>query len=233
MLTSEGELGIDVRLLDGEWVITEVTPGSAAADAGLRVGYLLESIDGRTVDEIAASGPSMPPRHERGVRSGKMIRVQSALYGDPGVTVGVGYRDDADRPMQADLTFRQRAAQAWSQEMVPGAPPAYTTIEVDVLEGDIGYLRFDAFGHGMLEPLLEAIDTLQSAPGLIIDLRGNEGGVFEVRKPLIERLVAERELIWTYRWRYSQEDVFATPAEVTYDGTLVVLIDVVSMSSAE
>ena len=44
VLTSEGELGIDVRLLDDEWVITEVKPGSPADEAGLRVGYLLESV---------------------------------------------------------------------------------------------------------------------------------------------------------------------------------------------
>ena len=38
-LTSAGELGIDVRFLNGEWVITEVRLGSTAAEVGLRPGY--------------------------------------------------------------------------------------------------------------------------------------------------------------------------------------------------
>ena len=233
LLSSEGELGFDVRLLDGEWVITEVKSGSAAAAAGLGVGHVLESIDGQAPDQIATLALSLPPRHERGVLSGKMISVRSALYDEIGVTVRVGYRDSADRSMETDLTFGPRQATAWSSEMLPGVPPAFTIIEVDRKDGDIGYLRFDAFGDGMLAPLLTAIDELQEAPGLIIDLRGNEGGVFDVRKPLIDRLVDEPALIWTYRWRNSQEDVHATPAEVTYDGPLVVLVDVLSASSAE
>jgi C-terminal peptidase prc len=231
VLTSEGELGIDVRLLDDEWVITEVKPGSPAAEAGLRVGYLLESIGGQSVDEIAdvASSP-MPPRHERGVRSGEIMGVQTALYGEPGAVVTVGYRDGDDQPGQAVLTFRQRGSSA---EILPGIPPVFTTMEVDRLEGGIGYVRFDAFAPGLLAPLLDAIDTMQDAPGLIIDLRGNRGGVFSVRKPLIDRLVNEPALIWTYLRRSARDDVFADPAEVTYDGPVVVLVDVLSASSAE
>jgi len=230
VLTSEGELGIDVRLLDDEWVITEVKPGSPGAEAGLRVGYLLESIGGQSVDEIADMATPMPPRHERGVRSGRIMGVQTALYGEPGAAITVGYRDGDDQPVQAVLTFRQRESSA---EVLPGIPPVFTTMEADRLEGGIGYLRFDAFVPGLLAPLLDAIDTMQDALGLIIDLRGNRGGVFAVRKPLIDRLVHEPALIWTYLRRSTREDIYADPAEVTYDGPVVVLVDVLSASSAE
>ena len=232
-LTSEGRLGIDVRLLNAEWVITEVRPGSPAAEVGLRSGYLLESVAGRSVELIAAMVAPMPPQHERGLRSQQIIGVQSALYGEPGTAVTVGYRDASDRPGRAVLTFQQRESSTAGVPMASEVPPGFTTIEVDRLEGGIGYLRFDAFAHGMLAPLLDAIDTMQDAPGVIIDLRGNHGGTFGVRKPLIDRLVNEPALIWTYVWRDSREDVYADPAAVTYDGPLVVLVDVRSASSAE
>jgi C-terminal peptidase prc len=159
--------------------------------------------------------------------------VQSALYGEPGAAVTVGYRDGGDQPGQAALTFRQRESQELSTEMLPGVPPGFITMEVDRLEGGIGYIRFDAFSPELLAPLVDAIDAVQEAPGLIIDLRGNHGGVFEVRKPLIDRLVNEPALIWTYLRRGAREAVYADPAEVTYDGPVVVLVDVLSASSAE
>ena len=97
VLTTEGELGIHVRLLDGEWVITDVEPASPAADAGLRPGFLLESVGGRAVPEIAAAAPALPPLHERGIRSSQILAVEEALYGEPGVATTIGYRDAADQ----------------------------------------------------------------------------------------------------------------------------------------
>ena len=42
--------------------------------------------------------------------------------------------------------------------------------------------------------MLQAIDDLKDAPALIIDLRGNPGGVFTVRKAIASKLVGEEKL---------------------------------------
>jgi carboxyl-terminal processing protease len=42
---AEGSVGIDVRLLDGEAVVVSVAPGSPGEGAGLRPGYVIQSID--------------------------------------------------------------------------------------------------------------------------------------------------------------------------------------------
>ena len=232
-LMSEGELGIDIRLLDGEYVITDIEAGSPGAEAGLQPGYLLEIIGGRNIEDIVAEVPTIPPGHERGVRSGRTTVVRAHLYGQPGEAVTIGYRDSSDHAQDATLIFQQREPSPGAEPLAPGVPVAFTTLEVGRLEGDIGYMRFDAFGPGMLPALLEAVDSIQDAPGLIIDLRGNHGGTFTVRKPLVDRLVDEPVLLWTYRWRDSREDVYVEPASVTYDGPIVVLVDVLSASSAE
>lgn len=41
-----GGIGINVRMLDGETVITSVDPGSPAHKAGLRSGFIIQAIDG-------------------------------------------------------------------------------------------------------------------------------------------------------------------------------------------
>lgn len=109
----------------------------------------------------------------------------------------------------------------------------YTEMEVDRLDSGIGYIRSNAFLPDLLDRLLDAIDELQDAPALIFDLRGNHGGFFEVRKALIDRLVDDPALFWTYTGRRGVERIHATPGEITYDRPVAVLVDVVSMSSAE
>ncbi len=229
VLTIEGELGIEVRLLDGEWVIAAVEPDSPAAEAGLRPGYLLDSIAGQSVTDIAASAPELPPVHERGIRSSQILAVEELLHGEPDAATTLGYRDAADEH-QVTLSFRHRGPSA---ELIPGFPPVFTTLEVDRLEGGIGYIRFDPFAPALAAPLLEAIDTMRDALGLIFDVRGNHGGSSAVGKQLIDSLVGEAALIWTWRSRAGSESTYAEPSAVRYGGPVVVLVDIVSGSAAE
>ena len=48
----EGGIGIDVRILDGQAVITRVEPGSKAAAAGLRAGFVIKQVDQTSVEQI-------------------------------------------------------------------------------------------------------------------------------------------------------------------------------------
>jgi carboxyl-terminal processing protease len=230
VLTAEGELGIEVRLLDGEWVVTAVETGSPAAEAGLRPGYLVDSIAGQRVTDIAASGFTLPPLHERGIRSSQILAVEQLLHGEPGAVTTVGYRDAADEPQQVTLTFRQRGSSA---ELIPGFPPVFTTLEVDQLDGGIAYIRFDPFVLALTTPILQAIDAMRDAPGLILDVRGNHGGNSDVGKQLIGNLVDEPLLIWTWKLRNGSGNTYAEPSERPYDGPVVVLVDVLSGSAAE
>ena len=40
---------------------------------------------------------------------------------------------------------------------------------------------------------------MSDAPGLIIDVRGNDGGAFPVRKEIAQKLVPKRKLFWAYK----------------------------------
>jgi carboxyl-terminal processing protease len=230
ILTAPGGAGFDVRLVGDDCLITAVEPGSPSDAAGLRAGYILDSVAGVDTSRIIADAPPQPPLHERGRRSTRTNQIRQRLYGKPGAQLTVSYRDADDEPHETTLSLAERGSPS---QIMPGLPPAYTEWTVTRLEGGIAYLRFNAFLAALLDPVTSAIDQMSDAPGLIIDLRGNPGGVFQVRKALVDHLVNQPDLIWTYNTREGSEQVFAEPTESPYTGALVVLVDVLSASSAE
>src|SRR5262249_36779665 len=53
-----GGIGISIMMLDGKPVITRVDPGSRAAEAGLRPGFIIQKVDGLDVNLITGVVPT-------------------------------------------------------------------------------------------------------------------------------------------------------------------------------
>jgi carboxyl-terminal processing protease len=232
MTFATGSLGMDVRLLDGKAVVTQVVEGSPAGEAGLRPGFVISSVDGRTLSDIAAESMQTPPDNERNRRGNAIQGMRSLLYGDRGTEVVVEYLDENDRPQRASLQFAPRSGSACAQ-IDPLLPPACTEFEVKRLANGIGYLRFSGFLTPVLDSVLQAIDDLRDAPALIIDLRGNPGGQFPVRKAIASQLVGEPKLFMRYQHRDGLEEAYLDPVPDPYKGKVVILVDELSASSSE
>ncbi len=230
VLSAEGSVGMDIRLLDGDAVVVSRRPGSPAAQAGLRPGFVMQRVNGKTVEQWADEVVLIPPLHERNERKRLTAKLQEQFYGPLDTTVELVYLDAQD---EAHEIIIERAERDGKVDLGAGLPPFYVEFESRRLDQDIGYIRFNAFIPPVDQRFPEALGSLRDSRGLIIDLRGNHGGVFEVRKPLAEQLVQERTLFWNYKRRDSIEEVYLEPVENAYGGPLVVLIDVMSASSAE
>jgi C-terminal processing protease CtpA/Prc len=148
----EGTVGIDVRLVDGRLFITGVAGGSAAADAGLAVGYEVLSLNGRTLDDIATQPLEFPtpPFTERNERYMILGAVYRELLGPVSDKVAVEFRDHGGRVSQLSLDRRSRGAQRVFDE---GMPPTYVTIESERIGDDIGYIRFNSFHPALIDDL--------------------------------------------------------------------------------
>jgi carboxyl-terminal processing protease len=232
MTFATGSLGMDVRLLDGTAVVTQVLEGSPADEAGLRLGYVVTSVDGWTLEDIAAEGPPSPPNNERNRRASAVQGLRDLLYGETGTAVVVEYRDANDRPQRATLPYAPRVDSACA-EFDPSLPPACAEIEVRRLADGIGYLRFSGFLGSVLDRALQAIDDLHDAPALIIDLRGNPGGLFFVRKAIASQLVGTPEVFMRYQYRDHLEEAYLDSVPDAYPGEVVILVDEHSASSSE
>ncbi|MEA3336303.1 MAG: hypothetical protein U9R25_10365 [Chloroflexota bacterium] len=84
MTFSAGILGMDMRWLDGQLVITEVVARFPADQAKLRPGFVVTSVDGWTAEEIAAVDLQSPPDNERNRRANLA----------QGIRTATGRRDD-------------------------------------------------------------------------------------------------------------------------------------------
>jgi carboxyl-terminal processing protease len=230
-LSDEGSIGIDVRLLDDEAVITSVESGSPGGEAGLQPGFVVQTIDGASTEEVRSSAFLTPPFNDRSESLSILNGIMGRLNGSPGTTVSVAYLDERGEAHEQSIVRARRSGEEVA--VGGGLPPFFIDFEATRLDGNIGYMRFNAFIPPVDERFADAIEWMGDAAGLIIDIRGNDGGVWPVRKLLAERLVGERVLAWTYRSRDGSRDVYLDPAETVHEGPVVVLIDGASESSAE
>jgi carboxyl-terminal processing protease len=232
MTFATGSLGMDVRLLDGSAVVTQVVEGSPADQAGLRPGFVITSLDGWTLEDLTATSLQTPPYNERHRQGIAIQGMRGMLYGETGKAVVVEYLDEMDRPQSATLQFAARIGSSCDQ-LDPAMPPACGEIEVRHLANDIGYIRFSGFLSSVQDDVLQAIKDFHDAPALIIDLRGNPGGQFFVRKAFGSQLVGTRELFIRYQYRDHLEEAYLDPVINAYPGKVVILVDEHSMSSSE
>ena len=136
------------------------------------------------------------------------------------------------RSRRVTLVFAPRSGSACAQ-FDPSLPPACADLEARRLPGGIGYVRFSGFLTPVLDGVLKAIDDLHDAPALIIDLRGNPGGLFPVRTAIASQLVGEAKLFMRYQTRDRLEEAYLDPVPDAYPGEVVILVDELSASSSE
>ena len=233
VVAAEGTTGLGVRLLDGEAVVTRVEPTSAGEKAGLRPGFVLESIDGVTIEQIIADAETQlgPPFNERGRIEGLTRGILSRLYGTPDTCVAVAYLDESSQQHEPCITRIRRERAAVMQGTA--LPPSLLEFEVKRLEQDIGYIRFNTFHPDLIPDMQNAIQSMQDARGIIIDLRGNPGGDPIATHALAAQFLKGAVSFCTYLTRDGPIDQILEPAEETYEGPVLILIDTMSTSASE
>ncbi len=227
----QGTTGIEVRLLDGKAIIKAVKQGSSADGAGLRPGYEILRVGNQTIAQIVELTEFIPPNHDRNRRKRRIDSVFNKLIGKPGAKLELVYLDENAKSHSTTLEFRLR--QTLKTDFLEGLPDVYVDFESKVLKSNIGYIRFNAFVPPVDQLFNKALESMPLIDGLIIDLRGNHGGAFPVRKAIAEKLVSGRTLFWRYKKRTGVSEVYLEPDGSNYQGPIVVFIDVMSIFSAE
>lgn len=108
------------------------------------------------------------------------------------------------------------------------------TVDHEMKEGRIGYIRVTEFDQVTYEQFKEALSDLeeQSMESLIIDLRGNPGGRLDTVTDMLKLLLPEGTIV-------STKDKYGNTDEITCDGSreftkpLAVLVDGRSASASE
>lgn len=198
-------LGVELKAQDGLLTIVRVISGSPAEKAGLRAGEQIVTVDGQDVRSLSAD------------------EAANLLQGAEGSTVVLTVSRPGERPR--DVSAVRRRVEVPSIDLA-------TILDRDV---GIAYLRLTCFQKTTCQDLDRALWKLhaEGMRRLIIDLRGNPGGLLTTSVEAADRFL-DRGVIVSTRGRSTQEDfTYLAHAEGTWRIPLVVLIDGNSASAAE
>jgi len=228
---AEGGIGLDVGWLQDRAIVTGVALESPADHAGVHAGWEIVRIDGVDIGQIATETRAhrWPPLNDRKLRCDLAADVLMHTYGQPGEEVEIAF----GTPTEEREILLTRAPRPRKSVLVEGLPPNFLEMEAQLLDEDTGYIRFSAFDPALLEWLVGALDGMMDTSGLILDLRGNSGGFFEVRKALIDRLIGRRQLIWYHQYKDENAMIYSNSMSNRYRGEVVVLVDEGTASAAE
>jgi carboxyl-terminal processing protease len=223
-------IGVDVRILDGQVVITRVAPASPAERAGVRPGFILKSVDDLSLEDMLkfVSEKTLTPTIHMLLRRRILV---DYLGGEQGTEVRLGFLDEQGR--ERPLAIKRERLTGTLTSSFGNLPPLYTEFETKRLPNDIGYLRFDIFTPQVAEKICGAIKAMRGASALIIDLRGNPGGVMGAASGIAGLLINKTGLVGVLRTRKGQLPIPAFPQRSVFQGPVVVLIDRLSGSTAE
>ena len=252
----EAIVPIDVRALGDGLVVTAVEAGSSAERVGIRPGDHLVSIDGHEVAALAAASradgpapeeaPAAAPAHAgdstRAPRLALWRQAAGLLRGRPEVPARLGIRspDGAERTVAVP-----RVREAGDLVTLGNLPPLRVRTHAErrqLPDGRrVGLIRFNVWMPAVAAPFAEAIDRYREAAGLVIDLRGNPGGLADMMRGLAGHVLDEPLLIGRMKMRTLELEFRANPRRSTADGRRVapfggpvaILIDELTGSASE
>lgn len=172
----EGVSGISVRILDGKPVVFRVAEGSPAEEAGVKPGWIIETIGDRRASDLM---DRLAQREEAtGDRPGVISSLvfEAQLTGAVGESLEVGFLDGEDESRAVEMVLAESPDPMFEAANLPAMP---VHISSSVLDDSVVYFTFSAFmDPGRLMSQFEsAVNEARERDGLVIDLRGNVGGI--------------------------------------------------------
>jgi carboxyl-terminal processing protease len=207
-----GGVGIVISLKEN-WV-TVVSPmeGTPGFKAGIRAGDRIIKIDGRNAERMSVTDAVTRLRGEAGTKvTLTILRPSDGQIKDYALT-----REVINVPTVKDLQGRR---------------------DFQVDETKIGYIALTQFGEQTTQDFEEALQKLkkQGMKALILDLRGNPGGLLDQAVSVVEQFVPRGTLIVTTEGRGStpKSEFKAKGGEKFSQIPIVVLVNGGSASAAE
>jgi carboxyl-terminal processing protease len=220
-----GSTGIDIRVLDGHAIVVSVDPGSPAEKAGVKPGWELLTARGQNLDQTL--------RDAAGVSELTRTRaVLSRLSGPMGGRVAASFLDGSGKTVKLDLGV---AAPRGVSTAFGNLPSNYVWIDSKKL-GSSGYIRFNFFLDlvRVMGSFGDLVKSCASCDGLIIDLRGNPGGIGGMAMGMAGYIVDKPDQrLGTMFLRDATLNFVLNPRAEQFLGPVAILVDGCSASTSE
>ena len=234
---ASGDPGIDVRLIGRDLVVTQVDPDMTSR---VRPGWRLTQIGAAKVSDLLKAVPDADNERLQKVEAWRIA--QTRLRGPAGSSVEVTFEDGHGVPVKV---FLQRRTESGNPVTVGNLPTMYVRVEREkksTTSGAIaGVIRFNVWMTTVDAEFQQAMDEFRRADGIIIDLRGNPGGLAAMLMGISGHFLDDRVTLGVMKTRDNELRFVANPRLVTasgervqpFAGPLAILVDSMSGSASE
>jgi carboxyl-terminal processing protease len=232
--------GFDVRLMGRQLVVTAVDPDGGAAAAGVRPGWIVQSIGGTPVTTLLAGiADSTPPRIAQ-IEAWRLT--VTSLRGPSDTAADVSFIDGSDATVTKSI---ERKAERGEPVTVGSLPTMFVRVSSSMASTPGGHkagvIAFNVWMTAVDRDFQKAMDRFRSADGIVIDLRGNPGGLAGMIMGLSGHFLAERATLGVMKTREQELRFNANPRLVNADGERVepfkgpvaILVDGMTGSASE
>jgi carboxyl-terminal processing protease len=238
-LPGEATVAVDLRAEPEGILVVRVEPDSNAQRDGIKAGDRVLAIDDEQASTwyAAAEGPD-----ERTRLVSVWKRAYRALHGAPGSRARLTLEPPAGGQRVVNTL---RGSERGETVMVGNLPPLTVRTRVSDARTPagrrVGVIAFNVWMTAIAEPFADAVDTYRGASGIVIDLRGNPGGLAEMIRGIAGHFLAEPALLGRMHLRTAQLEFRANPRRSTSDGRRVepfagrvaILVDELTASTSE
>jgi carboxyl-terminal processing protease len=240
---ASGGLGFDVRLRARELLVVALEPTGAAAAAGVEPGWRVVRLGTLVVAQtLAGFERAVDALGERALALQLWMAAQAQLLGPVGSRVTLELRDHAGVTHALELERRARAVTA--HDLDGTLPTFYLAFESEILERAgkrVGRIAFSNWLLPVMEPLDAAVERMRGADGIVLDLRGNTGGLAAMSSGVGGHFFATATKLGTMLTRDSRLNIVAFPRRMNpagelvepFAGPLAIVIDETSASASE
>jgi carboxyl-terminal processing protease len=236
-----GSTGLVVRTVGNQAVAWRVTPGSSADRAGLKAGQIVARIGDRNPEESLRRISMMPEKGRPRALAELLQRLNGALTPAVGQSVTVKVKSGR-RSVERSLTAGPAEGRVSQYASLPPIAGLVKWKRVPVAGNRcVGTVAFNIWLPALVQDLAQAVDSVRSCSGVVVDLRGNPGGVGAMVMGFGGYFVDSVKSLGTMRTRQVSLNFVINPQRSRddgsqmspFDGPVAILTDPLSASTSE
>jgi carboxyl-terminal processing protease len=235
-----GDPGLDVRLVGRDVLVTSVDAAGGAMSAGVRTGWRVVAIDGMAVQQLLAKfAPDTP---ERVLNVEVWRAMETRLRGPAGSNASLTFEDSVGKSITVQVPRRPESGEPVTIGNLPTMHVRVESVKRSTPAGrTAGFVGFNVWMPLVDARFQRAMDDLRKSDGIVIDLRGNPGGLAGMIMGISGHFLTERTALGVMKTRDSELKFAANPRLVSADGVRVepfagpvaILVDAMSGSATE
>lgn len=236
-----GTTGLVVRTVGERAVAWRVAPGSPAAAAGIRAGHVINRIGDRNPVTDLRKISAMPEQARPRALADLLQRLNRPLTPPVGDTVTVEVAEGRRSAKRTLIAVPAEGRVSQYASLPPIAVVAKWSRIPSKGGNCTGTVGFNIWLPALVPDLERAVDSVRSCSGIVIDMRGNTGGLGAMVMRFGGYFVDSVRSLGTMRTRQVSLNFVINPQKSrndgsqmsTFDGPVAILVDPLTASTSE